>query len=91
MSIKFELSCTVATTVEVRENVTTRYKVWISELVSQQQAHMRSNRNTYITSALNKKTTFVKILLIKIADYSTCQNFAPLNIYTIWYIFVCFL
>ena len=35
---------------------------------------------------LNWKTTFVKILLVKIPDYSIRQNFAPSNICAIRYV-----
>ena len=58
----------VATTVKVRE-ISSQSK-WCG-LANRQQAHKN------IINALNRKATFVKILLVKITDYFIRQNFAP--------------
>ena len=49
-----------------------------SELMKWQQAHVVIEI-PYIINTLNWKTTFIKILLVKIPDYSIHQNFALSN------------
>ena len=75
----------IATTIEVRENVITKYVKWISKPATS----ICSNRNNYIINTLNWKATVVKILLVKITDYSISQNFAPSNICVIRYSLSC--
>ena len=69
----------VASTVEVRKTLSQSTRHGIA---NRQQVHVILK---YIINMLNWKATFVKILLIKITDYSICQNFAPSNICAIQY------
>ena len=70
----------VATAVEVSQG---SYVEQSNELVKRQQAHVVIEIE-YIINMLNWKTTFIKILLVKILDYSIKilhrQTFAPYGI-----------